>query len=113
MDNNALRLAMDDNAEQACFFSLMRPDMSICIKKPGLVPGSSHRAGFYTLNRKFPARCFHTLRNHIHESETFCKDKDVETAPCFPPETRGKDLKTLLALKMVPLPGEKSVAPAI
>lgn len=51
MDNNALRLAADDNAEQPCFFSLMRPDMSICIKEPGLVPGRSRRAGFYTLNR--------------------------------------------------------------
>lgn len=58
MDNNALRLASDDNAEQACFFSLMRPDMSICIKKLGLVPGRSSRAGFYTLNRDSPLGVF-------------------------------------------------------
>lgn len=68
MDNNALRLAADDNAEQACFFSLMRPDMSTCIKKKA-GPGTRTQPQSWVLYIKpcFPARCFHTLRPQIRD----------------------------------------------
>lgn len=54
MDNNALRLGSDDNAEQACCFSPTGPDMSTRIKKQGLV--CSCRAGFYKSNHEIPLR---------------------------------------------------------